>query len=324
MTRIIFCSLLLLIFGCSKNNEPLSPNGLEGLFEIYFLEDSSITGTQTTQMEIHQYTLKNDPWLTNDDIQFYDFSSHCIYLKGDKSQFFENDTGRYLLFTPFRVSQPFIVVANKERCYIGSFHSLMLSTAPRGPYMDEFDIGCYPRDVMHISKGWIDTVDIRSDSRIKNVLISLGLYHGGISVDLKSVNIIENADTSTVEYIFRIANIDHDNLYVIDPDRMGVDLFHYFTNGIVFRGDGIQFQSMYKKVATPSTSWDAAWFTEISVNSSIERTVRLRGYPKLLPGKYRCDFTFSDPKVEKENRYLSGGRIWLGSVVPSTVETEIY
>jgi hypothetical protein len=324
MKRIIFCSILIIVLGCSKKDEPLSTNGLEGLLEIYFLEDSSITGAQATQMEINQYSLKNNPWLTNDDIQFYDFSSHCIYLKGDKSQFFENDTGRYLLFTPFRANRPFIVVANKERCYIGSFHSLMLSTAPRGPYMDELDIGYYPRDVMHISKGWNDTVDTRNDGRIKDVLISLGLYHGGISVDLKSVNIVENADTSTVEYVFRISNIDHDNLYVVDPNKMGIDLFHYFTNGIVFQGNGVLIQSMYKKVNTPSTSWDATWFTEIPINSSIERTVRLRGYPKLLPGKYRCYFTFSDPKVEKDNRYLTGGRIWLGSLVSSTIETEIY
>jgi hypothetical protein len=228
------------------------------------------------------------------------------------------------MFTPLWANKPFVVVANKERCYIGSFHSAILSIASRGPYMDEFDVGYYPRDVMHISKGWIDTNDIRNDGRIKNVLISLDLYHGGISVDLKSVNIIENADTSTVEYVFRITNIDQGNLYVIDPDKMGVELFHYFTNGIVFQGDGVLFQSTYKKVFTPSTSWDATWFTEIPINSFIERTVRLRGYPKLLPGKYRCYFTFSDPKVEKENRYLAGERIWLGSLVSSTIETEIY
>jgi hypothetical protein len=149
------------------------------------------------------------------------------------------------------------------------------------------------------------------------------LYHGGISIDLKSVNIIENADTSTVEYVFKVTNIDQDNLYVIDPDKMGVGLFHYFTNGVVFRGNGVLFESTYKNVSAPSTSWDATWFIEIPINSSIERTVRLRGYPKIVPDSYRCYFTFDGPKVEKEYRYLSGGRIWLGDVVSSTIEVEI-
>jgi hypothetical protein len=88
MKRIIFYSIIIFILGCSKKDEPLSTNGLEGHLAIYFLEDSSITGTQVTQTEINRYNLKKNPWLTNDDIQFYDFSSHCIYLKGDKSQFF--------------------------------------------------------------------------------------------------------------------------------------------------------------------------------------------------------------------------------------------
>ena len=126
-----------------------------------------------------------------------------------------------------------------------------------------------------------------------------------------------------MEYVFSITNIDQDNLCVIDPDKMGVDLFHYFTNGIVFRGNGGLFQSTYKKVSTPAASLDVTWFTEIPINSSIERTVRLRGYPKLTPGKYRCYFTFDDPKVGKENRLLSGGRIWLGDLVSSTIEIEI-
>jgi hypothetical protein len=249
-----------------------------GSLEIFFLNDSSITGTPATQMDINQLIVRANPWITNNDIQFYDFSTHCIYLKGNKSQFFENYNGKFFMFNPLLIDKPFVVIASGERCYVGSLHSGLLSTFPRSPYMDELDVGYYPNDVMHISKSWIGSNDIRNDSRIKAVLISLGLYHGGISVNLKSINIIENADTSTVEYVFAITNNDQDNLFVLDPDKMGTERFHYFTNGIVFNGDGGKYQSSYKQVIAPDPydSWDISWFTQLPVNATIERTVRLR------------------------------------------------
>ncbi len=319
----MLCTIIFFIFGCSKNSEPLSSNEQKESFGIFFLKDSSLTGNQAAQIDINQLDLREQPWLTNDDIQFYDFSSHCIYLKEDKSKFFKNYGGKFYQFSPVLINRPFVVVANKERCYVGSLHSDLLSLSPAGPYMDELDVGFYPEDVMHISKALSSGNDVRNDSRIEDALNSLSLYHGGISVDLKSVNVIENSDTSTVEYVITIRNLDHDNLFVIDPDKMGVDLFHYFTNGIVFHGNDVIFQSTYKKTVSPTVSWDAKWFTELPVNTSIERTIRLRGYPRITPGKYSCSFTLANPNVEKENRYISGGRIWLGEVESSKTEIEI-
>jgi len=226
------------------------------------------------------------------------------------------------MFSASLANRVFVVVAGGERCYTGSFHSIVLSSLPPGPYMDEIDVGCYPEDVMHISKCRIDTNDVRSDNRIKNALISLGLYHGGISIELKSVQVIENKDTSTVEYVYKITNNDQDELFVDDPDKMG-ELFHYFTNGVVLQGNGTLLQSLYKKVIQPSVDWDAAWFTEIPQGASIERTVILKGYPQIPSGNYRCYFYFRNPHVEKENRSLSGGRIWIGETSSDTIQVGI-
>jgi hypothetical protein len=102
---------------------------------------------------------------------------------------------------------------------------------------------------------------------------------------------------------------------------MGTDLFHYFTNGVVFRGNGVLVQSTYKKTSSPSVKWDAAWFTELPANASTQRTVRLKGYPKVTPGTYSCSFTFASPvEIEKESRFVSGGRIWLGDVISNKIE----
>lgn len=322
MRHLLVSAICLFVLACSRGDESISPQIPEASFGIFFLEDSSVTSYQALQMDIDQLSLKKIAWLGQDDIQFYDFSSHCIYLNGDKSQFFENDTGDFFVFNPILIDKPFVVVANEERCYVGALHSGLLSTAPMCPYMDELDVGYYPRDVMHISRAWVGE-DLRSDSRVRDALISLNLFHGGISVSLTSVSVIDNADTATVEYVYTITNKDQDLLLVIDPVKMGVDVFHYFTNGPVFWGGNALFESTYKKVSPAGTSWEAAWFAQLPVGSSIERTVILKGYPRILAGYYDCNFTFSGPKIDKEARYLSGGRVWLGELSSDTIQIQV-
>jgi len=320
MKLLMLCSALLIVMGCSRNEGPVSSSDQGALFGIYFLKDSSITEYQANQVAIDQLGLKDAPWLREEGIEFYDFSSHCIYLKGQKADYFEHHS-KFYMFEAGSRSRPFVVVANHQRCYVGAFHSGLLSSAPSGPYMDEMDVGYYPVDVMHISKAWTSEVDVRKDSRIQDALNILGLYHGGISVHLDAVTIIENSDTSTVEYGFRVTNEDRDRLVVIDPDKMGTELFHYYTNGVVLHGNGVIVQSTYKKVTSPTVTCDPRWLTELQPNESISRTVTLRGYSKIAPGIYTCSFTFADPvEVEKGNRYVSGGRVWLGKVESNGVE----
>ena len=314
MKNFVVCSVVLFVLGCAKESNPVASKGQHGLFEIYFLKDSMMTAYAASKLNINQLVLNDNPWLTDNGIEFYDFSCHCIYLKEDKSRYFEG-YDKSSEVRPWSRGNAFVVVANAERCYVGSLHSAVLSSAPWGPYMDELSVWHYPADVMHISKAWNDTNDVRNDNRIQQTLISLGLYRGGISVRLQSVNVVENSDTSTVEYVFTLRNADRDNLLVPDPIKMGTELFHYFTNGVVFQSDGAMFQSLYKKTSSPPVKWDAAWFTELPANASTQRTVRLKGYPRVTPGTYSCSFTFAGPiEIAKENRSLAEGRIWLGEV----------
>ncbi len=190
------------------------------------------------------------------------------------------------------------------------------STYASGPHLTDFEVAYYPKDIIHIAGA-------ENDSRVKDALISLDLYRGGISIDLTSVEVVENATISTVEYSFEIFNHDEEDLYVIDPDKTGTALFHYFTNGVVFQGDGVFPQSTDKEVETPAVDWDLSWFSEVPINSSIRRTVRLRGYPKIAAGNYRCYFTFANPQVEREDRSIYGGRIWIGKVNSNTIEVEV-
>lgn len=325
MKYFMFVLTLMLIFGCSKNSDPVSGQDEEGNFEIYFLYDTLITESQTAQMDINSLVLNNEPWLTHNDIEFYDFSSHCIYLKKDKSYFFENYGGKFYQFRPVLISRPFVIVAGNERCYVGALHSGLLSMGPAGPYMDELDVGYFPADVMHISRAWSDNEDIRSNPKVEEILIKQDLFHAGLEIELTSFQLVDNSDTSTVEYSIKIKNNDQDNLFVIDPAKMGSELFHYYTNGpdLWDYSKPLYLYSQFKEVDSPEPydSWKFEWFTLIKSNQTMERTIRLKGYPYIPNGNYVGYINFSNPKnIAKDNRYVADGRIWIGSIRSDNLE----
>jgi hypothetical protein len=324
----IFTIFLITILGCGGNRDPISSNNAESSYGIYFLEDSSITEYDSKSIDINKLILSNEPWLKQSDIEFYDFSTHCIYLKEDKSYFFENFEGKFYQFNPVLISRPFVIVAENERCYVGALHSGLLSMAPVGPYMDELDVGFYPSDVMHISRSWSDNEDIRSDPRVVDILIKQNLFHAGLEIELTSFKLISNSDTSTVEYQIKLINNDQDNLYVIDPDKMGSALFHYYTNGphLWDYTNSVYLYSKYKEVDSPNPydSWKFEWFTLIERNQSIVRTIRLKGYPFIPKGNYVGYMNYSTPKrIDKENRIIAGDRIWIGDIRSNEIEINI-
>ena len=326
MKNKILALLLVHLFSYPKNTYSLSINN-ESHIGIYFLNDTSKTETEVNQIGIDSLLLNAEPWLSDKDIEFYDFSSHCIYLKTDKSHFFKNYRDeRVYMFNPLLMSRPFVFIAGNERCYVGALHSVALSTMTIGPLIDELDIGSFPPDVIHISERW-NKEDVRSHPQIKGSLISLNLYHAGIEIELTSVHVVDNSDKSTIEYSFIIKNNDQDDLYVIDPSKMGNDLFHYYTNGpILWNSEKqISLYSQYKISTAPSPyySWDTEWFTRIESDQQIERTIRLKGYPRIPVEDYVAYFYFANPKlIYKEDRCLSDGRLWLGDVESSILEID--
>ncbi len=328
MKYIIFFISLITILGCLKNSDPNSPNNEDASFDIYFLEDKSITEYDAEKIDINNLILDNEPWLKQSDIEFYDFSTHCIYLKKDKSCFFENFEGKFYQFNPVLISRPFIIVSGNEKCYVGALHSGLLSLAPVGPYMDELDVGSYPSDVMHISRSWSNNEDIRSDPRVEDILIKQNLFHAGLEIELTSFELISNSDTSTVEYQIKLINNDEENLYVIDPDKMGSELFHYYTNGphLWDYDKSLYLYSKYKDVDSPDPfdSWKFEWFTLLERNQSITRTIRLKGYPFIPNGNYVGYMNYSTPKrIDKDNRIVAGDRIWIGSIRSNEIDINL-
>lgn len=311
----IFCVLFFSVF-CSS---PYHPEYRGGRFSIYLLKDENIASQKAQKMDIDDLELADNPWITTEDIEYYDFSTHCIHLKKDAPP------------VQYNLTKPFVVVVGNKRIYLGHFLSLYSSWMPEGPYI-QYEPSLYSKDVIHISESMpvfnkSEILDVRNDYRIKTALSRYGIYHESINVELKSVELISRSDTSTIAYTFRIKNTGDRDLYVPDPSRMGTELFHYYTNGINLALDRNHFySSCYKTTEHPDPfwSWDYEWFTKIRKKSSLTCRIVLKGYPYIPDGNYSCDFIYTGPKnLNKNERRKTDGEIWVGKIKSNSINMEI-
>ena len=330
--NILFLRTIFIISSCVFLYQCTCPtkSDIKNDFALYLLKDSSIEIYDILDTPLSELELENEPWLSTDDIDFYDFSTHCIYLKKEVKSLF-NDTID-VLFPHSWWDKAFIVCADKKKIYKGFFHpgpsSMYASDIPHISDFSQFAL--YPADVLKID--WFPSLevpdDIRNNNQIKEALIDGGLFHGGIEIKLISVGIVENTDTSTIKYKFGIINNDTENLYVIDSDKTGSALFHWWTNGVILKNTETNkhFGSDLKQVThlDPILRWEPEWFTKINSGESIEREIVLKGYERFPAGEYLCQFKYSGPtKIEKNDRYTNDGRYWLGEINSNIIEIAI-
>jgi hypothetical protein len=112
-----------------------------------------------------------------------------------------------------------------------------------------------------------------------------------------------------------------DTLVVLDPDKTGSALFHYFTNGIGL----VHRNGRVKSIGADLTGFvqrpeggknlDSAWLTGLSPGSSMEQTVELPMNSQINPGTYQASFRFPSPDVKNiQETHLPAGRLWQGEV----------
>ena len=324
--KIILFTVFLTSMQCSKVDNPsvLTKND----FAIYLLQnpDTKIEDILTKELAdqdsaaLSKIEIQKLPWLTNNDIDFYDFSCHIAYLKQDKYHFFPPLENK--LFPISWWDKPFMVIADGQRRYVGLFKGSISSGVdwPLPKIDDEQNLISNSNDLLFISWAWFyngTLNDSRQDIEVKKALGKANILHNGITLKLKKIIFDNNADTASVEYTYTILNLDQENLYVIDPDKMGPGLFHYYNNGPVFQNvdEPNLRESTLKKVIAPQSNdfWSRDWFTKIYSGDSITRTVNLKGYPFFPSGIYYCELSFQCVKqIQKSQRTLSDGRYWLG------------
>lgn len=135
------------------------------------MENDSLTTQDVEDIKLSRLKLQNKSLFCYDDITGYEIENHIVYLVQKPSSY--SKTGyNALLFSKY-FGNPFVIVANGERIYLGSFHPMDSSWLPNTPYvyyfgkMNEkyyFKINGAPFSDESFF------VDIRNDKRIRQAL----------------------------------------------------------------------------------------------------------------------------------------------------------
>lgn len=244
------------------------------------------------------------------DIDYYDFSTHIVYLKennrlaGDYdklqgSRIMVDGTEIYPLriHEPYAASFPDGIHINRTIDNIGDF-AFRISNNP---------VPSGPSSYIH---------DPRNDPRVIDVLKKHDKYRAGLSIATESIT----RQGNEVKFKIKLHNQDNQNYYHLDPNKMGVELFHYFTNGLVFF-DQQQMENQYHKIQRDQPesfrSWSMDWFSVI--NGKETKTFELIYPYENVPTGRDLRFSFSFPSPERSITQRSdleqeNGRIWLGSL----------
>jgi len=244
------------------------------------------------------------------DIDYYDFSTHIVYLK-------ENNK----LAGDFDKLQGARVLVDGTEIYPLKIHEPYLSTFPVGPHINRFmdNFGDFAFRISYNSSqigSGTGINDPRNDPRLIAVLKKHGKYRAGLSILLESMTRQENQ----VRFRIKLRNHDSQSYYHLDPKKMGEGLFHYFTNGLIFF-DSQQMEYQYNKIQTEQPEsfryWNINWMSVIK-GKETKTFEFLYPYDNVPIGQdLRFSFSFPSPELaitKKIELEQAKGRIWLGSV----------
>ncbi|HSO85311.1 MAG TPA: hypothetical protein VLQ91_02080 [Draconibacterium sp.] len=262
---------------------------------IYLVKEGQIT-IHESDVDLNSLELERNPWLKNNEIEFYDWSSHTFYLNTEKEK--KKYSGRH-----------FVVVSGDERLFIGVFFPMYMSSFPQMPSISPEDGLFYPKNVIHFGQlGYQFTGNIEEQNEFRKALIASDLLREGIKVELTHV---KKKNQTTIEYTFQVTNIDKENIYVLDPDKMGASRFHYLTNGVWLSKDNTSYfpnqvnYSAFDKVPD-------IWYFKLHPGEKMTRTVELSNFASLPSGKVKCSFSFPGSNMKSGEWKKSDGRIWIG------------
>jgi len=304
MKNNFYLFVLLSIFSCSQEEMSLhSTNGNQ--FSIWIIKEGQLEFRDSLSgIDLNSLTLESSPWVRSDEINLYDWSSHTFFLNSKKEK--EKYSGRH-----------FLVVSDGKRLFAGVFFPIYMSSIPSLPFISPEDGVFSPTDVIQFGQlGHQFTGDIENLENFRNELFLDGLLHEGIQVELIS---LKKKNSTTLLYSFEVTNNDNENLYILDPDKMGASHFHYITNGVWLE----QNNSYYFPEQIPSTPFGlvpASWYYKLQPGRRITRTVELSGFALLPSGNVNCRFSFPGSIIKSGEWKKYDGRIWLGDYF---VEKEI-
>jgi len=249
-----------------------------------------------TEADLKSLALEKEPWVKPSEIRFYDWSSHIFYLNVEKEK--EKHSGRF-----------FVVKSDQQPLFLGLFFPLYWSSIPHFPSVIAHDDFFYPIDVVGLwGYGFSESTSLTSNHEFRLALEKSGLLREGIHVELTGLT---RESQTTVNYTFRVTNLDSENIYILDPDKMGASRFHYYTNGVSLMQGNIYYPAE-NFTSTPSEKIENAWYYKLAQGKSVTRTVQLDGFRQIPSGTVKAAFYFPGSRLKRGEWQKSDGRVWLG------------
>ena len=238
------------------------------------------------------------------DIDLYDTSSHILYFKKNQD------------FLEKMYENTFAFLYNGEIIYQGSFHPGYSSSMPFGPFiMSPPMYGTYALKIDNWPSP--NKPDVRKDPTLINILNQNNLLHSGLTISESSINI----QGSQLTFKFTITNQDRTDLMIIDPNKTGLNLFHYFTNGLYIKdlsNKEVFSSNIQHQKPDPWDSWKIEWLSELKSGNSKEFTIIYAIENPLASGEYETSFEFPGlgvgGQVSRDQLYQGTSRIWLGRI----------
>jgi hypothetical protein len=243
--------------------------------------------------------------LNHYDIDYYDYAAHLIYLK-DAGAFEEE----------FKTQGPAAVYADSSRIYDLTIFSHVSSAWPQGPVI-WIPFIFYADYTVHIDQAWDlnpwanDFKDPRADTRVVEALKKYGQFRHGLQCEIFS---IWYSISEGVILELELRNEDPINYYYWDPAKIGMERYHYVTNGLFLTDELGRSYTHHVQ----SQSWEGLGMDRMSLleaDSSVILTISYPDFDTLPPGSYRVSFQFPGPTGVENRADLDqvNGRIWLGN-----------
>lgn len=237
------------------------------------------------------------------DFELYDSSTHIFYFKNSHPDFKTTSNDK------------FSILADGQTVYQGYFLAPYSSFIPSGPFIFSFyKFG--PDHFFEIESWFPDNVkDSRNDLRIIGALKQYGLLHSGLKVTIDSIT---NSGPQMI-FKFTVTNSDLSDLMILDLNKSGVNLFHYFTNGLSLfdSAHNLVFKSNIE-FSAPETfmDWSVDWLSVLKSGVSRQFIINYTPSSKINPGVYHASFEFPGLyfQIPKEQLYQNNKRIWLGDI----------
>lgn len=235
------------------------------------------------------------------DIELYDTSTHILYFK--KVQDYFKDT----------YENTFIFLNKKQIIYQGSFVPGYSSSIPNGPFI--MSPPMYGNFALKIENFFPGKTDLRKDQKMIDLLSRQNLLHSGLAITSSSIEINDTQLTFTIT----ITNQDQSDLMIIDPDKTGPNLFHYFTNGLIIYDldhNKVFTSNIQHQTPDPWDSWKIDWLSDLKSGDSKQFKIDYTISNPLNPGEYETTFTFPGLvcQVTLDQLYQGNSRVWLGGI----------